>query len=127
MKKLFAISILVLIIIAISIGCTSSSSGSKSSFEISPQLKRLDSLMQSRPDSALMILLSLDKACLLPTGCDDLASCTAQACVGALLLSEAPYKTDNPQFKRNELQDAIKRKQNTCIIPRHFGSRTSIL
>jgi len=97
MKKLFTISILVLIIIAISIGCTSSSSGSKSSFEISPQLKRLDSLMQSRPDSALMILLSLDKACLLPTGCDDLVSRTANACVGALLLSEALYKTDNPQ------------------------------
>lgn len=97
MKKLFAISILVLIIIAISIGCTSSSSGSKSSFEISPQLKRLDSLMQSRPDSALMILLSLDKACLLSTGCDDLVSRTANACVGALLLSEALYKTYNPQ------------------------------
>lgn len=66
-------------------------------FEFDGNLLAIDSLLQTDADSALMILLSLDKACLLPTGCDDLVSRTADACVGALLLSEALYKTDNPQ------------------------------
>lgn len=66
-------------------------------FEFDGNLLAIDSLLQTDADSALMILLSLDKACLLPTGCDDLASRTANACVGALLLSEALYKTYNPQ------------------------------
>ncbi|MBO2524064.1 MAG: hypothetical protein CW336_09510, partial [Bacteroidetes bacterium] len=66
-------------------------------FEFDGNLLAIDSLLQHDADSALMILMSLDKACLLPTGCDDLVSRTANACVGALLLSEALYKTDNPQ------------------------------
>lgn len=66
-------------------------------FEFDGNLLAIDSLLQHDADSALMILLSLDKACLVPTGCDDLVSRTANACVGALLLSEALYKTYNPQ------------------------------
>ena len=91
-------------------------------FSFDENLLRIDSLMQQRPDSALVLLL--DKACLVPTGCDDLSD-SANACVGAtgcddlsrsgkaciaaadvnddyrsLLLSEALYKTGNAQLNR---------------------------
>ena len=68
-------------------------------FTFDENLLRIDSLMQHDADSALMVLLSMDKACLVPTGYDDVSR-TANACVGALLLSEALYKTYNPQLNR---------------------------
>ena len=65
----------------------------------------------------------MDKACLVPTGCHDSTSCTGKACLAAnannhyhsLLLSEALYKTYNPQlnryrnetFRETSLQDAV--------------------
>ena len=91
-------------------------------FSFDGNLLRIDSLMQHDADSALVLLL--DKACLVPTGCDDLSD-SANACVGAtgcddlsrsgkaclaaadanddyrsLLLSEALYKTGNAQLNR---------------------------
>ena len=91
-------------------------------FSFDGNLLRIDSLMQHDADSALVLLL--DKACLVPTGCDDLSD-SANACVGAtgcddlsrsgkaclaaadvndgyrsLLISEALYKTGNAQLNR---------------------------
>ncbi|MBQ6084824.1 MAG: hypothetical protein IJK92_10830, partial [Bacteroidales bacterium] len=40
-------------------------------FSFDGNLLRIDSLMQHDADSALVLLL--DKACLVPTGCDDLS------------------------------------------------------
>ena len=77
-------------------------------FTFDENLLLVDSLMQSHADTALRILLSMDKACLVPTGCHDSTSCTGKACLAAnannhyhsLLLSEALYKTYNPQLNR---------------------------
>ena len=63
-------------------------------FFISDTLLRIDSLMQTDADSALAVLLSMPR--------------TANACVGTLLLSEALYKTNNPQYYRDELQTAMR-------------------
>lgn len=63
-------------------------------FFISDTLLRIDSLMQTDADSALAILLSMPR--------------TANTCVGTLLLSEALYKTNNPQYYRDELQMAMR-------------------
>ena len=68
-------------------------------FTFDEKLQQIDSLLQHDADSALMVLLSMDKACLVPTGYDDVSR-TANACVGALLLSETLYKTYNPQLNR---------------------------
>ena len=75
---------------------------------VASELMQIDSLLQHDPDSALLLLLGMDKACLV--------SSTANACVGALLLSEALYKTNNPQlnryrnetFQETSLQDAMR-------------------
>ena len=75
-------------------------------FSFDENLMAIDSLMQQRPDSALVILL--DKSCLVPTGCDELSrngkACLAAADVNddyrSLLLSEALYKTGNAQLNR---------------------------
>ena len=93
-------------------------------FNFDENLLLVDSLMQSDADSALRILLSMGKACLVPTGCHDSTSCTGKACLAAnannhyhsLLLSEALYKTYNPQlnryrnetFREASLQDAMR-------------------
>ena len=55
-------------------------------FTFDENLLQIDSLLQYDADSALMVLLSMDKACLVPMGYDDVSR-TANACVGALLLS----------------------------------------
>ena len=91
-------------------------------FSFDENLMAIDSLMQQRPDSALVLLL--DKACLVPTGCDDLSR-NGKACIAAadvnddyrsLLLSEALYKTGNAQlnrfrcetFQETSLQEAVR-------------------
>ena len=91
-------------------------------FSFDGNLLRIDSLMQHDADSALVLLL--DKACLVPTGCDELSR-NANACLAAadvnddyrsLLLSEALYKTGNAQlnrfrcetFQETSLQEAVR-------------------
>ena len=91
-------------------------------FSFDENLLRIDSLMQQRPDSALVLLL--DKACLVPTGCDELSR-NGKACIAAadvnddyrsLLLSEALYKTGTAQlnrfrcetFQETSLQEAVR-------------------
>ena len=60
-------------------------------FSFDENLLLVDSLMQSDADSALRILLSMDKACL---------AANANNHYHSLLLSEALYKTYNPQLNR---------------------------
>lgn len=57
-------------------------------FVFDGKLLAIDTLMQSRPDSALILLSETDNASAV------------NACFGALLLSEALYKTGNPQLNR---------------------------
>ena len=81
-------------------------------FAFSDTLLRIDSLMQHDADSALLMLTSFR-----PTEGSGKISSTFNANYQSLLLSEALYKTDNPQlnrfvgietFQETSLQDAMR-------------------
>lgn len=71
--------------------CQRPSPGAKTAYVPSPQLVAIDSVMQSRPDSALALLIDT----------------TLQGPYYQLLLSEALYKNDYAQTNRAELLDAM--------------------
>ena len=76
-------------------------------FAISDSLMQIDSLMQHDADSALMILTSFRPKRNEMERSGEI-SANFNANYHSLLLSEALYKTDNPQYYRNELQMATR-------------------
>ena len=85
-------------------------------FVISPELLHIDTLAQQRPDSALMVLVARrnggnsGKNTVISTEVERSGeiSFDFNENYKSLLLSEALYKTDNPQLNRDGLQTAIK-------------------
>ena len=72
-------------------------------FAFDESLVLCDSLLQHDADSAMMCLTSLR-----PTEGSGEISHTFNANYQSLLISEALYKTDNPQYYRSDLQDAMR-------------------
>lgn len=72
-------------------------------FAISDTLLRIDSLMQHDADSALIMLMSFR-----PTEGSGEISYKFNDNYQSLLLAEALYKTDNPQYYRDSLQTAMR-------------------
>jgi len=72
-------------------------------FAISDTLSRIDSLMQHDADSALIMLMSFR-----PTEGSGEISYKFNDNYQSLLLAEALYKTDNPQYYRDSLQTAMR-------------------
>ena len=73
-------------------------------FAFDESLVLCDSLLQHDADSAMMCLTSFR-----PTEGSGEISHTFNANYQSLLISEALYKTDNPQYYRSDLQDAMRR------------------
>ena len=71
----------------------------------SPALSSLDTLMQSRPDSALAVLVE---------GYETFGTSVADRHYYHLLLSEALYKNDQPQTDREALLDAMAYYDSLC-------------
>ena len=89
MKRLTVIWVLLTALLLA--GCHRPSSVAKTAYVPSPQLAAIDTLMQSRPDSALTLLMDT----------------TEHGPYYQLLLSEALYKNDYAQTNRAELLDAM--------------------
>ena len=73
-------------------------------FAFDESLVLCDSLLQHYADSAMICLTSFR-----PTEGSGEISHTFNANYQSLLISEALYKTDNPQYYRSDLQDAMRR------------------
>ncbi|MBO7459293.1 MAG: hypothetical protein J6T53_00085, partial [Bacteroidales bacterium] len=105
MKRFFVIAI---ILSALFFSCVKQSEtiAEPQTFVFSSELMCIDSLMQHDADSALQSLLSFRADSVISTEAQRSGeiSCHYQS----LLLSEALYKTYNPQYYRNELQSAMR-------------------
>ena len=101
-----------MIVVLLLVSCSKKVGIIEPPFTFDKSLLQIDSLMQRDPDSALMVLVSRGNGG--NSGDDSVISTEAERSgeissefntnYHSLLLSEALYKTDNPQYYRNDLQ-----------------------